>query len=275
MYYYYSYYTQDRSGAQLINILQNYYYCFVNNLQFGGAIKQQMYNTYHYNKSIQDTIQLMKFLNIPNLNPNPNNKIINKSDTSYNIPFRNMLYNNMRPNLRVIHKDIQDFIVCLHIRRGDVQKNNRWNFRYTDDTYYFDLINEIQKHKPESKIYIFSEKNFEQEEHYKTYIELGCIMKLDTSLIEAFNYFIQCDIFIMASSAFSHVPAIYKKHGLVIFTWSKYFKPLGEWINSDNIEDKKTAIKNYINREKPLVCRKCNLNYRRLHHLKNHIAICN
>ena len=75
-------------------------------------------------------------------------------------------------------------------------------------------------------------------------------MKLDTSLEEAFNFFIQCDIFIMASSAFSHIPAIYKKNGLIIYTWSKYYIPLYDWIDSDNIEDKKNAIKNYINKEK-------------------------
>ena len=68
----------------------------------------------------------------------------------------------------------------------------------------------------------------------------------NTSLEEAFNYFIQCDIFIMASSAFSHVPALYKKNGLIIYTWSKYFKPLKHWIDSDDINVKKKSIKKFI-----------------------------
>ena len=42
MYMYCSYFTEDRSGAQLINILQNYYYCYINNLIYGGPIKKNI-----------------------------------------------------------------------------------------------------------------------------------------------------------------------------------------------------------------------------------------
>ena len=65
---------------------------------------------------------------------------------------------------------------------------------------------------------------------------------LDTSIIEAFNFFIMCDIFIMSSSSFSIVPAIIKQNGISIYIESKYFKPLDHWI----IDNKKEAIKKYI-----------------------------
>ena len=243
-----SYYSYDRSGAQLFDILQNYYYCFKNNLKYGGPIKHKK-STHHYTKSIGETNKLINFLNLPFAN-NSDYTIINQSTTQinkdFNKPFRDLLFKQVKPNLIKIDKAPDDLIVCLHIRRGDVQKTGRWCFRYTDDNYYFELINEIRLHKPNAKIYLFSEKCFRQEERYDEYIKLGCIMKLDTELSEAFNYFIQCDIFIMASSAFSHVPAIYKKDGLVIYTWSKYFKPLDHWVDSSDINIKKKSIKTFI-----------------------------
>lgn len=243
---YYSYYTYDRSGAQLLNILQNFYYCFKNNLEYCGPIKNKKYSSVkYYNQNISETKKLINFLNIPNIEDKKNN-LINKYDINFNDNFLNLIQTQVKPNLKIIHDKIDDFIVCLHIRRGDVQKNNRWSFRYTDDEYYFELINEIKIHKPNSKIYLFSEKCFLKEQNYHKYIELGCILMLGTSLEQAFNYFIQCDIFIMASSAFSHVPALYKKNGLVIYTLSKYFKPLNHWIDSNDINIKKKSIKQFI-----------------------------
>ena len=73
---------------------------------------------------------------------------------------------------------------------------------------------------------------------------------LGGTLTEAFNYFIQCDLFIMASSAFSIVPAIMKKNGLVIYVWNKYFTPIDDWIICNDINEDikhvKTNIKKYI-----------------------------
>ena len=99
---------------------------------------------------------------------------------------------------------------------------------------------------------MFSEASFNNDPNKDKYLELGCVLKLGTSLEEAFNYFIQSDIFIMASSAFSILPALYKKDGLVIYTWNKYFTPLEGWVygenkyNEFNLEEKKDAIKTYI-----------------------------
>lgn len=272
---YCSYFTEDRSGAQLINILQNYYYCYINDLIYGGPIKKNIKkNIYHYEVSITETNKLIDFLNIPFEKNQTNYKIIDEfvKENEYKKGFFDVLHNQVKPNLKLIHKQLDDFIVCLHVRRGDVQKDNRWSMRYTDDMYYFELINEIKKLEPNAKIYLFSENNFKNEENYNKYIELGCIMMLDTSLEEAFNYFIQCDIFIMASSAFSHIPAMYKKYGLIIYTWSKYFTPLNHWIDSNDINYKKKSIKEFIEREKPFTCKKCYISYRKLDTLKCHVC---
>ena len=242
---YLSYYTRDRSGAQLLNILYNYYYCFKNNIEYGGPIYKKKYSkTYCYLVAIKKTEKLIKLLNIPIVEDKSKCKIINYGYQEFSPEFLELLHNSCKPNLINIKEKKNDFTVCLHLRRGDVTDNGRWSFRFTPDEYYFSLINEIQKYKPNAKIYLFSEKlNFKKESIDK-YIELGCTLKLDTSLEEAFNFFIQCDIFIMASSAFSIVPALYKKDGLIIYTWNKYFTPLKNWISGE-IDEKKIEIKNY------------------------------
>ena len=245
---YFSYYTRDRSGAQILNILYNYYYCFKNNFKYAGAIKknnEKYSNNILYTLAILETKKLIKFLNIPSIKNNNEFEIINSQPDVFNKEFLELLHNSCKPNLINIKRKENDFIVCLHVRRGDIDENGRWSFRYTKDEYYFSLIYEIKKYKPNAKIYLFSEKSFYTEKNLYKYRYLGCILKLDTSLKEAFNYFIQCDIFIMASSAFSIVPALYKKHGLIIYTWNKYFTPLKNWISENDIEVKKNAIKNY------------------------------
>ena len=245
---YFSYYTRDRSGTQLLDILYNYYYCFKNNVDYGGPVWLKRYNkTYLYIVAIRNTEKLIKFLNIPNIENKHEYEIeiIKNGYEEFSTEFLELLHNSCKPNLENIKENTNDFVVCLHVRRGDVDENGRWKFRYTHDEYYFSLINEIQKYKPNAIIYLFSEKSFYKEKNLDKYKNLGCILKLDTSLEEAFNYFIQCDIFIMASSAFSIVPALYKKHGLIIYTWNKYFTPLKNWISENDIEEKKNAIKNY------------------------------
>lgn len=43
-----------------------------------------------------------------------------------NIDFINMLFEQCKKNLVDIKTEKNDFIVSIHIRRGDVQKNNKW-----------------------------------------------------------------------------------------------------------------------------------------------------
>lgn len=252
---YCSYFSRDRSGAQLLDILYNYHYCHKHNLEYGGPILQKKYSKqYCYIVAVRETEKLIQFLNIPNI---PNKiestyEILQQGVHQFSNDFVEMLHTSCKPNLINIKTTNDDFIVSIHIRRGDVQKDNRWKFRYTDDEYYLELIKEIYKHKPDAIINVFSESSFNNDPNKDKYLKLGCVLKLGTSLEEAFNYFIQSDIFIMASSAFSILPALYKKDGLVIYTWNKYFTPLEGWVygenkyNEFNLEEKKDAIKTYI-----------------------------
>lgn len=250
-------YTYDRSGAQLLDIIYNYQYCFLNSecCEYVGAIKRRhVRQPKLYEESCNNTKELINYLNFPNkIMNNDVNKLtmIETNDNTSKIitpQFSKFLYNNCECNLCPIKTDVikNEFIVCVHIRRGDVQKNNKWSSRYTDDKYYLDLIKHINNIKPDAKIYLFSEKCFEKEENYEQYENLGCIFMLGGSLVEAFNYFIQCDLFIMASSSFSIVPAVIKQHGTCIYMWNKYFTPMEHWTICNDIEKDIVNIKKLI-----------------------------
>ena len=235
----YSNLRKDRSGAQILDMLYCYSFSINNNLHYQGAwfYLKKMRN--RETETLKETTKLCKFLGLPeplvNGDKNILNKIIPEEDYSpnndyneiFNDDFKKVLIEKNKPNLTPIKQNKNDYIVAIHIRRGDVKKDNKWSFRYTPNSYYLKIINDIKKENSNAKIYIFSESN--SQESFDEFIKLGCVMKLDTELTEAYNYFIQADVLVLASSAFSIVPAIYNQNK-VIYTWNKYFLPLNGWI---------------------------------------------
>ena len=235
----YSKLRKDRSGAQILDMLYCYSFSLAHNFNYQGA--------WFYYKKMRDreksylpeTTRLCNFLGLPeplvNGDKNILNKIIPEEDYSpknnydeiFNDDFKKILIDKNKPNLKPIKQNNNDFIVALHIRRGDVKKDNKWSFRYTQNSYYLKIIDDIKNNHNNAKIYVFSESK--SQESFDDFTKLGCIMKLDTDLVEAWNYFIQADILVLASSAFSIVPAIYNQNK-VIYVWNKYFQPLKGWI---------------------------------------------
>lgn len=251
---YSSYYTLDRSGAQLFDILLAYFTCYQKNINYIGAIplktiKKQ--NIYSYNNNINETKKLIEFLNLPN-NRNYDDKyqIKNyKGNKNFSDEFRNILFENCKKNLWDIKKD-KEISVTIHIRRGDVTKDGRWNFRYINDDYYLELMEEIYRYSKNTIFYIFSDNDIKNSENGYKYKKFNSIFMTSTknnkrTLVEAFNYFIKSNIFIMGCSSFSHVPALFRRHGLTIFVSSKYMHALPDWIDG-TIENKKNEIKKFL-----------------------------
>ena len=123
-------------------------------------------------------------------------------------------------NFYSIKNNPNDFIVSIHIRRRDVDSENKWKRRYTNDEVYLEFIKKIYKIKPNAKIHIFSQKEgFENSEFYDEYKKLNCIFNLvpyknkvnDNTMVDTFNTFIMSDILLLASSSFSIVPSFFKR----------------------------------------------------------------
>tara|TARA_B100000073_G_scaffold331184_1_gene320350 strand:+ start:1235 stop:1957 length:723 start_codon:yes stop_codon:yes gene_type:complete len=233
----YSYLTRDRSGAQIQDMILCKAYCNNNNIEYLGCCYDEFkeVSSYTQNRNLKNTVKLCKFLNfeIPVLKKSSNvvccqKKYINALITP---EFQKNMREKMEQNLiKIKHDESDEFVVAVHIRRGDVTKDGRWFFRYTDNEYYTKIIKYIKDSKPNAKIYIFSERN--SYESFDEFKNMGCILMLDTDLSEAWNYMIQADIFVMASSSFSIVPALFNTTGQILYTWNKYFKPLPTWILS-------------------------------------------
>ena len=81
------------------------------------------------------------------------NKIIPEEDYSpnnnyneiFNDDFKKVLIEKNKKSLISIKQNKNDFIVAIHIRRGDVKNDNKWSFRYTPISYYLKIIDDIKK----------------------------------------------------------------------------------------------------------------------------------
>jgi hypothetical protein len=252
----YSKLTNDRSGAQIQDILLCRCFCKKNNIHYFGAcgkIHKRDTTNYQQMKALEQTSKLCTFLKIPI--PIIDNNIFNTKtfdDNQYlnvnpNITLTPEICNELRVEMNsncYSIKENDEFIVVVHIRRGDVDTDGRWKFRYTGNDYYVSIIEFILKHKPDAKVYIFSQSN--SDESFDVFQQMGCILKLDGELVEAWNYMIQADIFVMASSSFSIVPAIFNNTGIIIYKQNKYFTPLNHWISYDDMNAKFRKIEKLL-----------------------------
>ena len=268
----YSHLRLDRSGARIIDMLYCFSYCFRNGIKYQGSIiKWNFFSSkgsgYRY---LNECIELCKLLSLPVPIDNRNgpiksfqiipyilyepkqerNKIFNKLFRDHLISKLNIedyyLKNSDKSGFKSIDdikKLDEEWYVAIHIRRGDVTKDGRWWFRYTPNSYYLNIIDIIQKERPDAKIYIFSEEK--TDDSFDDFIKKGCTMMLNTDInaIDAWIYFMKSNLFIMSSSLFAIVPALYCKNP-VVYVPNKYFTKMSDWIdgNSQNIEEQLLEI---------------------------------
>lgn len=263
---YYSGPRFDRSGATLHRMLVAKAWCTKRNLKYIGC---------PISPDDNETRKLLKYLNIENtycwwwishdqekkkdkskyrqvppikLNTEEENftpEVVNKITSNFNYTF-NEIYQK------------KFFTITIHIRRGDVSIRNGGprpdRNRYTYNKYYKDILQkaleELKNHSFHVVINICSEsKTSESFDEFKELKSNDCSvnMYLDTELQNVFNLMIHADIFIMAKSSFSFVPAIYNKRCIVYEPF--WHKKLNHWLDSteeDFDEQLKQEIKNLI-----------------------------
>lgn len=114
----------------------------------------------------------------------------------------------------------------VHIRRGDIGRPE-YAHRYLNNAYFIDLIERVQRALPRVEVVIHSERD--SPETFDDFIELGCVLKLDSTLEEAWRDMILADILILSKSSFSYVPALFNPN-LVIYTPFWHDK-LSDWVD--------------------------------------------
>ena len=135
----------------------------------------------------------------------------------------------------VSRENLENIVVAVHIRRGDVGINNK--LRYTPNSYYLDMIDRIRKKCPNAIINIFSDTAYQNEENTESLDEFkmkGCNLFINLREDETWKKMINSDILIMSKSSFSWVPALYNKN-FVIYQ-NCWLKKLNEWVSNEDID---------------------------------------
>jgi hypothetical protein len=103
--------------------------------------------------------------------------------------------------------------IVIHVRRGDVDPTTP---RGTTDNWYFQLIEQLTApspigsiNVPNPDIHVFSslEGRWESSD-FDGYRTRGATVHLDGDPLESWAHFASADVFVMAKSSFSHVPAL-------------------------------------------------------------------
>lgn len=141
--------------------------------------------------------------------------------------------------------------VAIHIRRGDVNLA-RHPGRFTNDSYYYGVVEVIRQHLPTAEFHVFSstrdqfrrgERNHSADarplmhtsESFDGFRKRGMIVHLDGDANVASAHFMVARVLVLAKSSFSWAPAVYNPHCVVYHSFSG--KPLSHWANADTLSN--------------------------------------
>lgn len=193
-------------GARIGHQINNYFdilgYCSENNINF--QYSEFAGNSRHWN----DVLKFYKIHKEENLESKIThfdfNKVVNFKRPKAKTLFK--LYDEHRQSLFVEYQSRNPYEtksnICIHIRRGDVNKNNHPG-RFLTLDYYEKILSSIYKNQ---KVYILSESNLEED--LDVFQEYNPIILKDISDVDSFYYMVNSDILICSKGGFSHLAHI-------------------------------------------------------------------
>jgi len=117
--------------------------------------------------------------------------------------------------------------VAIHVRRGDVDPADK--LRGTSDLWYLSLMEQLRRLAPNADIHVFSSLEAgRQSSEFDAYRSRGATVHLDGDPLEAWAHFAAADVFVMAKSSFSHVPALLNGNCVVYQPY--WHRKLKEWV---------------------------------------------
>lgn len=254
----------DRSGSILQVMLYIYSYCFKHNIEFDGLISDNgwWYNDYFFNmvkkyfnidnkKIKKKSLNFVSFEDIKNYSNIKSNNLYsifevsklcsyftNNINNYFDLDFRKYIFNKIIK----LNYEKKNFIISLHIRRGDVNKNI--TRRYTNDEVYINVLKKIIKTKKikNYEIHIFSEKKFngnieiyKQFENVKFHLEEHNGKNELTNVFNDILFMINSDYLICSKSSFSYISALLNINGNVYHNNNFWNNPLDSFeIYDDN-----------------------------------------
>jgi hypothetical protein len=119
--------------------------------------------------------------------------------------------------------------VAVHLRRGDVNANNKFRDKFTDNRYIFDVLSKILEMVAslgdESSICVYSEGEVED---FKELERLNPKFFLNISPFTTFHNLVCADVLVMSKSTFSYTAALLSKG--IVFYESFRHQPQNGWI---------------------------------------------
>lgn len=132
-----------------------------------------------------------------------------------------------------LHKFLPKQSVVIHVRRGDVTSDNRWQRRYLPNEWF---ITQLRRHRgPMSECTVFSEKFSDPqrtETEFADFVREGCRLELSGPMENLWRAAIRSDVYIMSRSSFSYVPGIFTK-GTTVFPHDMWHDPMPFWHIAD------------------------------------------
>ena len=201
----------DRSGAQIMNNLMAYSYCFHNNLRYGGSIGKSFLKD---RKGLEILLGLPRskkygLSNLSRRTYRENEEDFSNTHAIWSAAFRNHLQKltSVRPIERLSPKCV------VHIRRGDINPID-WPERYVKNSEILQVIAKIKNCSPDVQFEFHSEpESFESLEIFQTFGKLV----LNAPLESVYTAFIQADILLISKSAFSFVPGVFNPNTVLYF----------------------------------------------------------
>jgi hypothetical protein len=118
--------------------------------------------------------------------------------------------------------------IAIHIRRGDVNKNDHPN-RFTDNYLYIEIIKKLKIKYPGYKIHIFSQGvhgDFQD-------LGLDICFQLNTDIMETFHSLVRSKVLIMSKSSLSYSAALLNEN--TVYYMDFHHCPLDNWINVNDL----------------------------------------
>lgn len=215
----------DGFGAQYLSIITGIAWCNYNNHNYIHSKITQL----EHNLNVE---KMNEFMGIPE---NKNNDEIDimepyiydvmyssEPDKYYTEKTLNLIRNYYYSNKKI--KIIDKKSIYIHIRRGDVDKNNKKRGNTND--FYLELIQKLKKKYKNYQIIIESEGNLND---FKELHNLNIQFNLNNNIEDTFQNFVSAQILVIAKSALSYCAALLNKN--IVYYIPYRLKNLNRWKN--------------------------------------------
>jgi hypothetical protein len=246
----------DRSGSVIYDMLLAHAYAYQNNMTYGGAcfadITNGILDSLLVHQSLVDAIGLPHVLHFSC----PSNALgsistiqwVERSTYSrfgtriWTEEWLEHIRNTQSPPPPIRNSPRAQLVV--HIRRGDVSLcDPETTDRYLPNSYYQKLIQEEQQLSTgDMEVTGYAEWNSTEGWKDDDFRSLIQTLRLDASPIEAWKVMMTADVLILSWSSFSIVPAIFNRHGRIVYT-PFWIQPLPHWymVDDDAVRNMKRA----------------------------------